>query len=220
MIKKILTVFARDVLTATRDSMALFIIVMPVIMAVAITLFTPGLNDTTVNLAMLESDDPAHITYMEQFAKVELFPTAEAVEDRITKRDDIAGILPLGEGYEIVLQGNEAQVVEEYSVLLNTYYQLGTTKEETTASIMSFGHTVPPLKTMLVNALISITVMLAGMLIAISIVGEKRRTTTARCSSSSRANGPPAGCRFGTLTRTWAHPWRPTPRPASSTRAS
>jgi ABC-2 type transport system permease protein len=36
---------------------------------------------------------------------------------------------------------------------------------------------VPPLKTMLVNMLISITIMLSGMLIAISIVGEKADNT-------------------------------------------
>jgi len=42
---------------------------------------------------------------------------------------------------------------------------------------MSFGHTVPPLKTKLTNMLISLTVMLAGMLIAISIVTEKTENT-------------------------------------------
>lgn len=180
MIKKTLTVFGRDVLTAARDSMALFIIVMPVLLAIAITLFTPGLNDTTVNIALLENDDPAHITFMEQFAKVELFPSAAAVEERITRRDDIAGLLPLGDGndgYEIVLQGNESQVVEEYTALLSTFYELGTSKADTTATLLSFGHTVPPLKTMLVNSLISITIMLSGMLIAISIVGEKADNT-------------------------------------------
>ncbi len=36
---------------------------------------------------------------------------------------------------------------------------------------------MPPLKTMLVNMLISITIMLSGMLIAISIVGEKADNT-------------------------------------------
>lgn len=177
MIKNIFTVFSRDVLTATRDSMALFIIIMPVILAIAITSFTPGLNDTTVNIALLENDDPAHIAYLEQFAKVELFPSADAIEKRVAKRDDIAGLLPLDSGYEIVLQGNESEVVEEYTALLSTFYELGTTKADTTATIMSFGHTVPPLKTMLVNGLISITIMLAGMLIAISIVGEKADNT-------------------------------------------
>jgi ABC-type multidrug transport system permease subunit len=68
-------------------------------------------------------------------------------------------------------------MVEEYAVLLNTLYELGATEEETTAQLISFGRTVPPLKTMLVVMLISMTVMLAGMLIAMSIVEEKAENT-------------------------------------------
>ncbi len=177
MLKKILTIFGKDIKTATRDSMALVIVVMPIILAIVITLFTPGLNDTTVNFAMLKNDNVAHIEYMKQFAKVELFDNAATIEKRVAKRDDIVGLLPLDDGYEIVLQGNESDVVENYAVMLSSFYTLGATKSETTAKIMSFEHIVPPLKTMLVNMLISMTIMLAGMLIAISIVGEKSDNT-------------------------------------------
>ncbi|MFH1383306.1 MAG: ABC transporter permease, partial [Chloroflexota bacterium] len=84
---------------------------------------------------------------------------------------------PTGHSYEIILQGNESEILEEYAVQLNTLYELGATKEETTAQLISFGRTVPPLKTMLVVMLISMTVMLAGMLIAMGIVEEKAENT-------------------------------------------
>jgi ABC-type multidrug transport system permease subunit len=177
MIEKIFTIFKRDLLSTRRDAMATYIIVIPLILAVGITLFTPGLNDTTVNLAMLKSDDIEHIEYMEQFAKVELFDSMDELERRVEKRDDIVAIAPTGHSYEIILQGNESEMVEEYAVLLNTLYELGATQEETTAQLISFGRTVPPLKTMLVVMLISMTVMLAGMLIAMSIVEEKAENT-------------------------------------------
>jgi len=177
MIKKMLIIFKKDFLTARRDAMATYIMVIPLILAVGITLFAPGLNDTTVKLAMLKSDDTEHIEYMKQFSKVELFSSMDEVERRVEKRDDIAAIVPSGHSYEIILQGNETEMVEEYAVLLNTLYELGATKEETTAQLMSFGRTVPPLKTMLVNILILMTIMLAGMLIAISIVEEKTENT-------------------------------------------
>ena len=73
MIKKILVIFKRDLLSARRDAMASYLIIVPLVLAVGVTLFAPGLNDTTVKLAMLKSDDAAHIEYMERFAKVELF---------------------------------------------------------------------------------------------------------------------------------------------------
>jgi len=177
MIKKIFAVFTRDLLSSRRDVLALYIMVIPLILAVGITLFAPGLNDTTVKLAMLKSDDIEHIEYMAQFSKVELFNSVGELERRVEKRDDIVAIAPTGHSYEIILQGNELEMVEEYAVLLNTLYELGATEEETTAQLLSFGRTVPPLKTMLVVMLISITVMLAGMLIAMSIVEEKAENT-------------------------------------------
>lgn len=177
MIKKLFTVFKRDFLSARRDAMATYIIVIPFILAVGIILFAPGLNDTTVKLAMLKSDDIEHIEYMQQFSKVELFSSVDELERRVEKRDDIAAIAPTGKSYEIILQGNESEIVEDYAVLLNTLYELEATEEETTAQLISFGRTVPPLKTILVNMLILMTIMLAGMLIAISIVEEKTENT-------------------------------------------
>ena len=177
MIKKLFVVFKKDFLTSRRDFMTVYIMVVPLVLAVIITLFAPGLNDTTVNLAMLKSDDTQHIEYMEQFAKVELFSSVEEMERRVLKRDDIAAIAPKGDGYEIILQGNENDIIETYAVMLNTLYELGSTREETTAQLISFGSTVPPLKTKLVNMLISMTIMLSGMLIAISIVEEKFENT-------------------------------------------
>ena len=82
MIKKIFVIFQRDFLSSRRDAMATYIIVVPLILAVGITLFAPGLNDTTVKLAMLKSDDIEHIEYMKQFSKVELFSSMDEVERR------------------------------------------------------------------------------------------------------------------------------------------
>ncbi|MBT3318306.1 MAG: ABC transporter permease [Clostridia bacterium] len=177
MLKKILRIFIRDIKSTKREQIALYIVFAPILLAVAITLFAPGLNDTTVNLALLKSDEPAHIEYMQQFAKVELYDDLEALETRVNKRDDVVAIAPKGDGYEIVLQGNENEIVQTYSTMLNSLYEIGATPEDTSATIMSFGKTVPPLKTMLVNMLVSLTVMLAGMLIALSIVTEKAENT-------------------------------------------
>ena len=177
MIRKILALFRMDLLYSRRDAMVTYIIVAPLLLAVGITLFAPGLNDTTVKLAMLKSDDAEHIEYMERFARVELFGSMDELERRVAKRDDIAAIAPNGHSYEIILEGNESEMVEEYVVLLNALYELGSTEEDTTARLASFGRTVPPLKAKLVNMLILMTIMLAGMLIAISIVEEKATNT-------------------------------------------
>ena len=177
MLKKIFRIFIKDLKSTKREPIAVFIVIMPVIVAIAITLFSPGLNDTTVNLAMLKSDNEEHIEFMQQFAKVEVISSMEEIERRVNKRDDIAAIVPKGDGYEIILQGDEHEAIETYAVMLESLYQTGASTDDTNARIMSFGRTVPPLKTKLTNMLISLTVMLAGMLIAISIVTEKAENT-------------------------------------------
>ena len=175
--KNVFRIFLRDIKTARRDSLAMIIVILPIVLAVGILLFAPGLNDTTVNLVLLENDAPAHIEYMERFAKVELMDSRADAIERVGKRDDIAAIIQKGDGYEIILQGNEPEMVASYATSLSALYELGSTVEESSASLYSFGRTVSPVKTMLVNMLISMTIMLAGMLIAISIVGEKADNT-------------------------------------------
>ena len=58
----------------------------------------------------------------------------------------LPAILPTASGYEIVLQGNEPEMVGDFALMLRGLYDVGADKEETTATLMSFGHTVPPLK--------------------------------------------------------------------------
>ena len=133
MLKKILRVLQKDFKTSRRDFMAVYIMIAPILIAIAIAIFTPGLNDTTVNLAMLESDDAEHIEYMEQFAKVELFESVGDMESRVEKRDDLAALIPVGDNYEILLQGNEPEAVETFAVTLEALYELDATKDRITS---------------------------------------------------------------------------------------
>ena len=91
MINKLFVIFRKDFLTARRDAMATYIMVIPLVLAVGITLFAPGLNDTTEKLAMLKSDDIEHIEYMKQFSKVELFDNMDELERRIENCRKIIG---------------------------------------------------------------------------------------------------------------------------------
>ncbi len=156
----------------------IYIFAIPLLLALAIQLFAPGLNDTTFTFAMLQSDQADHIAFMERYAKVELFDTQEELERRILKRDEIAGFIPQPDGtYQIILQGNESVATEQMARAFSALYQLEATKAETTAQVLNFGLTVPPVKTKLVNMLILLTIMLSGMLIALGIVEEKQDNT-------------------------------------------
>jgi hypothetical protein len=145
--------------------------------AIAINIFTPGINDTTVNIAMLGDENPEQIAYLQDFAKVELFDDVESIQERIEKRDNIVGIVPEGDGYYMMIQGNEPESVVEYAKLLKTFNEMDTQLEDTTAELIEFGKTVPPTKKLLVNVAILFVSVLGGMLIALNIVEEKMDKT-------------------------------------------
>ncbi len=177
MLKKIWTIFMRDFKVNTRDFLALYILLFPVIFGFGIRALAPSVNDTSLNLAMLGSGDTAKVEYLEQFAKIEIFSDKDALTARVEKRDNIVAILPEGENSYILVQGNEPESVIEYAKLLNSYHALGLSVDQTTAEFESFGRTEPPLKKMLVNISLLFTAVLAGMMISINIVEEKMDNT-------------------------------------------
>ncbi len=173
MLKRIWIIFIRDLRVNTREFMTLYMMSMPLILAVGINFLSPGINDTSVNLALIKNENPGQAEYFDDFAHVELFVDEQRIEDRVNERDDVVGVLPKDNGYYIMTQGNEPESVLEYAKLLNVLYESDVQLEDARSEIIEFGRTVPPLKKMLVNVLLLLISMLAGMLIAMNILEEK-----------------------------------------------
>jgi len=184
MLKKIWTIFMRDLKVNSRDFIALYILVVPVVFGFGIQALAPSVNDTTVRLAMLESDNPAKAEYLEQFAKVEVFADMEDMTARVEKRDNIVAIISEGDSSYILTQGNEPESVMDFAKLINSFYELELDVEETTAKFESFGRTESPLKKMLVNISLLFTSVLAGMMISLNIVEEKMDNTVSAINVS------------------------------------
>lgn len=177
LIGKILRITRKDAKIATRDSMIIYVIVIPILLALGILFLAPGITDSSIKVAMLESDNQEHIEYMKNYVQVELFDSVEELERRVLKRDDIPGVIPTDGGYEIIVEGNEASEIIEGTQRINVFYELGATKENTTAQILSFEKSEPPLKGQLTNMLVLLIIMLAGMIISLGIVEEKSDNT-------------------------------------------
>ncbi|MCD6436544.1 MAG: ABC transporter permease [Clostridiales bacterium] len=177
MIKKIFSIFRRDLKVALRDFVIIYIIAFPVVFALIINIFTPGINDTTIKLAMIEGDNPEQVRYFKEFARVELFDNIKEVEKRVEKRDNIVAILPEGEDYYILTQGNEPKGVVDYAKALRAFCYFDISVEDSRAEIIQYGRVIPPIKKIYVNVAMMMTSILGGMLIAISIVEEKGDNT-------------------------------------------
>lgn len=158
--------------------MTLYILVVPVIFAILINVFAPGINDTTVEIALIEGENPQQVEYLKQFAQVETLEDLEAIEERVRKRDNIIAILPDSKGtYYILSQGNEPDFVVDYVKTLASFDHFDIGMEDSMALIEDFGRDIPPLKKLMVNTAMMFTSILGGMIIALNIVEEKTENT-------------------------------------------
>lgn len=177
MLKKILAIFKRDLKVNTKDTISLYILLIPFLFAILINLFTPSINDTTINLALIKGENNAQVEYLEQFAEIELFENKEEIKERVEKRDAMIGIIPEKNDYYLMTQGNESEEVLEYAKLLQSFYELDLSVEDSNAKLIEYDRTVPVIKKSLVNMAILISAILGGMLITLNIVEEKNDHT-------------------------------------------
>lgn len=177
MLKKIWTIFIRDLKVNTRETITLIILVIPLILAVGINAITPGINDTTVNMALVKNENNAQAEYFNKFAHIELFDSKHAVEQRVMQRDAVLGIVNENGSYVILTQGNEPGSVVDYTKVLCALYESGAEPDRKRSEIVDFGRTTPPIKKLMVNAMLLFISVLAGMLISLNIVEEKADKT-------------------------------------------
>ncbi len=178
MIRKAILIFQRDLKASVRNFLTLYIIIVPIIFAIIINVFSPGINDTTVEIVLLEGENTQQSEYFQQFSKVEVLGSLEEIEDRVRKRDNIIAVLPdQSDKYFILTQGNEPEYVVDYVKNLTAFdhYDIGI--EDSMVEIIDYGRDIPPLKKVMVNGALIFTSVLGGMIIALNIVEEKTDNT-------------------------------------------
>ncbi|HML45464.1 MAG TPA: ABC transporter permease [Clostridia bacterium] len=174
---KTLKIFLRDLKINLREFVSLWIILIPIALAVLVQAATPGITDSFLNVALLRNAPSEKAAFYERFASVEMFDTAAQIERRVMGRDFSFGLLPDDAGdYYILSQGNEPQAILDAMKLLKTYAEKGEASS-THVTFADFGRTTPPLKSTLITGLLILVTILSGMLIALAIVNEKSDQT-------------------------------------------
>lgn len=107
-IKRIFSIIRFDLANSLRDSMVLYILAAPVILALVLAFLLPSLESAETRLAldMSHTDSGQLAARLERFAAVERLPDQDTVRQRVLKNDSVAGILFSPEPI-VLLQGNE-----------------------------------------------------------------------------------------------------------------
>lgn len=178
--RKVFSVFKRDIKIALKDPMAIWIGIAPIIIAIIVALISPGINDSMLNLAVDSSIDKIYVDKIGNYANVEFYDNVKDIERRVLRRDEVIGIVKKGSGVELIAQGNESENGLKLAKTLNSLYELDglvTAESGSRLSFFTFNQKIPPLKLALSVSILLLTTIISAMVIALGLVDEKTDKT-------------------------------------------
>ena len=159
--------------------MAVWMILAPLLLAVLILWIAPGISETTVNFAVDENLSSAYIETLKEYASVETLKDADAVEERVMRRDEVIGLTQGDTGPVLVQQGNETETAVTMAKVLAAMASTGITGGEANENFgfLSFRDETSPLKRSLSITMLLMISVIMSMLISLGLVDEKNDQT-------------------------------------------
>ncbi len=170
MMKRVFAVTARDFRSSLRDFLTAWVFVFPPILALVARLFIPAVVGATVRLVTTPEVGDELIGRLKNYAVVEVVRDREALESRVLALDSSIGILGEGAGYRIILEGNESEQMAAMATVVLADALGGTAVPVRSSDL---GRTSSPIHGFLAVMYALLSLMMAGSLIALSIVEDK-----------------------------------------------
>lgn len=177
MLKKILAVTGRDLRSGMRDSMVLFAIVFPFVLAVILKLIAGSAESITMNVAVDSTVEPAMIAYMEDYARVDIVADIDALTERVGRTDDFFGLTKDQGQYKILAQGDEIEEMPQILQFLVDSYEGDYDNMPLETNLYDVGWQLSPLKRYGGGFLTVFLSVLGGMVILINLIEEKQSKT-------------------------------------------
>lgn len=175
-IGRILKVTRRDVKSGLRDSMIVFMIIMPLIIALVLMLAVPSTLENAVRFAVTADMDQDLIDAFENYGEVYVLRDKDALIERVEATDEVVGVLRDGESYRIILQGNEAGELEAAAaIILDDYY--GRSNLFIDIELDDIGRQESPVRREGTLFLLLFVLAIPGFMVGLSMVDEKESNT-------------------------------------------
>lgn len=161
----VLSMMKRDLVRSGRDNILLYIILSPLLLAVAAAFLLPKFVDTPVIIAV-DGDAAAIVSSLSEVATVEITEASE-IRERVTSEPETVGVVSEDDGYRIILSGSEESSTSD---LINTTLiplLNGDKKIELPESRSA------STKGIVVSLLLMTTLVLGGMAVGFLIVDER-----------------------------------------------
>jgi ABC-2 type transport system permease protein len=171
MTRRIFNLLQQDLTNALRDSILLYMMVAPLLLAFGASLFLPSIDQVTAVFAVPAQTDPAFVSQLRQYGRVEVYPSLDGVKERVLRMDDVVGFVPESGSYRLLLEGSEGPEAAELgsavlAAVLSDHplaeYQW--TQDSTARSFITEYGTV---------VLVMIAILLGALVMAFNIIEDK-----------------------------------------------
>jgi len=185
MLRRILAVTMRDIRSGMRDAMIPYILIAPLLVTVLLKIFIPSVGSTVINVALPKTAEPAFAEYVERYGEVELLEDRDAIVKRVNATDDLFGIVPKADGYELITAGNELTGTIEMVQAVLSSWQNPDLEPPIELKISDMGWQLSPLARFGTNFLVVFMSVFGGMIVMLNLVEEKQYNTMAAINVSA-----------------------------------
>lgn len=169
--KRILGLICQDITLMLRDSIIVYIAFGPLLMALALRLFMPSVEDVRMNFVAENRIGETIISELEKYGNVQRLEDKQEVITRVERTDMVPGIIDDNGKLVLIFEGNETgSLVETSRAILNRVVQGGSSlnlKAESINSNNSF------MKEILTVMIIMTSIFLGGVAAGFNMVNEK-----------------------------------------------
>lgn len=194
--KRILTLMKIDMTNAFRDSLVVYVIVAPILLAIGLRLFLPGVQGTVLTYSVHVPPEAAPLSAeisgpggsddlmqagefadaLEDYGRVERYKTAQAVRDRVARNDSVGGfVLDDSGNMQILLEGNEEGDSEAIMQAVYAAAIRGSLAGEYSVHQTGSGS---PIREYASVGMVMLASLIGGLAVAFAMVDEKEQNVT------------------------------------------
>ncbi|SNT00846.1 ABC-2 type transport system permease protein [Anaerovirgula multivorans] len=162
---------AKDFTLAFRDQIMLYMLIMPLLLSFIFSLFISSLQNTQVSFVIDSSVEETVVQGLQQYGKVIVLESNQAVKERVLGIDDVVGITKVADKYNIILEGNELESLRELAGM--TLDQVISGQYFGDYQVESLGKEESQFKNVIVIVMILMGILMGGLLSAFNIIDEK-----------------------------------------------
>lgn len=175
-IRTIFAIFRRDIRSASRDFILVFMLAAPFVLALVLRFLIPGVSGSTLRLAVDDTVDEETVAALNRYAVVTAYRSYEELSDRVAAADDVVGITWQDGRMALLLEGNEAW---DASGLVLRMLDAATEKAAHSLRVTwsHIGDLRSPLAMYGLAGVLLMAVMMGGMMTGLLIIEEKEEFT-------------------------------------------